>query len=260
MEKKFLEIFEQDLSQVLSVISRKVSDTEICVVNDNLKNIRVIKGQLEEGLELKCVRMLDPDEMKLFAYLRLQEVALKSSNRHLSMLEKLSESVIEQLLNLHFLSIITSSEIKANIIGFTVSKGFWLHAVMEKKNLKNKIERQEERTLVLLSHVFLMLEEIDTMRQAVNHVEMLEQIQNMYPNEHQHRSSEDKSMRPFALKKEVIDCVQQVYISDGTFIATEHGWLPIRRGGKLYKDYPVAIPFSSQNDNVVFTFYPGLKK
>lgn len=272
MEKRFLEIFEQVLSSILGVISDKVGDTEICVVNDNLKDIRVIKGQLEEGLELKCVRKLDPDEMKLFVFLKLQEVALKSNSRHISMLENLSESVIEQLLDLHFLGIITSNEIKANIIGFTISQGFWLYAVMKKnampKNLRHRLDEQERRVLNFLPEVFEALDEIYSVRQKINDVEMLQSVADFLKKLEPFDFKSDKggekksdmkdgAMRPFALKRDVVNFIQEVHGGGGSFVSTEKGWLAQGKNGKYY---PYPIPFSEENDKIILTFYPGLRK
>ena len=96
---------------------------------------------------------------------------------------------------------------------------------------------------------------------------MRKEIFGMYPDERQsdvkiddNEAVNDKAMRPFIFKKDVIDCVQGVHGDGGFFVATENGWLAQRKSGKTYKSYLYPIPRSTENDKVIFTFFPELKK
>jgi hypothetical protein len=319
MDQNLVLVFKQSLRSVVEVIKGRISRVEINVVNDNLKPGFEIENNLKPSFEMRSIRQLEEDEVIIISYLRLQEKALKSNSRHLKVMENLTQDILERMLEIHFYNILTSSDIKNRIVSFIVTKGFWLHAVLEKriadvdsKYFEHELNDMEKKNVGLLFDVLEIFDHINFMRQKVNCLNVVEQMQNavessddeeqdddpalelieivcsecfdldcpkcglgkmrkeifgMYPDERQNDDKttkneigDDKSMRPFILKKDVINCVQEVYDTDGSFVATENGWLAQRKSGKTYKSYLYPIPRSTENDKVIFTFFPELKK
>lgn len=266
MDQKLVSVFKQSLRSVVEIIKERISRVEINVVNDNLKPGFEIKNNLKPGFEIRSIRQLEEDEIILVSYLMIQEKALKSDSKHLKAMETLTENVLDKMIEIHFYNILTSSDIKKRIVSFIITKGFWLQAVLEKRatDFEHELNDMEKRNVGLFFDVIGMCRHINLLRQKVNMKKALEQENNDIQNKKQmyvqNRDENDKSIHPFVFKKDVINCIQEVFGADGTFVATDNGWLARDNKGQSYRRYPHPIPYSTENNKIVFTFFPELKK
>jgi len=169
-------------------------------------------------------------------------------------LQKLNLShlaILKEAMFNHFLRLLNSKYIQERVLSFGITKGFWLIAILQAE--KTSEEKLEELTREGLS---VFLESI----QALNRIDYLWIELGVLKALEKDVPLEDKSINPFVFKKDVVDCIQEVYGTGGTLIATKNGWLPMKKSGEFYREYLSPIPYSDRNDKIVLTFFPNLKR
>jgi len=184
MEQGIIGVFEDGLSNVVKIVKGRVTTTEIKVVNDRLENDYEAKKNLLLRYQMRSIKKLDEDEVILVTYLRLQDNALRSASRHLNAMEDLTVDILARMVETHFYNILTSNDIKSRIVSFVITKGFWLHAILDKKDedLNTECFKQELNILAkkngrLLLDVLGGFGRLQSIYQKVKTLEWVEQME-----------------------------------------------------------------------------------
>jgi hypothetical protein len=255
-------IIESALAAILEKAKAKISEDEIFLVEDNLPTIHEASSAMrEDGYILRPLQELDNDEKKLFCYLYLNREGVLPKTESLRKIEESNLSILERMLNGHFLNLIKSEYIRKKVVGFKITKRFCLNAVLddlESKPFEERFQGVARRGLKVFTRSLLVLKDMEGMWK--DYMAVKEEVNNANKTESSsHESSSPKQAHPFVFSKDVEDYVRQVFSEGGSFESGRTGWHAKDKEGKhLSPEYP--IPHSKENDEIIYRVFPGLRK
>ncbi len=281
---KVAEMFTSFLSSLGTYIGTVIDKDDIEAVNKLLPNSWDIKKTIKTEEEFHFVKVLDDETKQAVAFLQLWRngcINLPPAEQNLCFFYY---QAVLNVLQSYFATLVTSEYRRIRMINFSVAKGYKLFVIIS-KDQEEKPKKEKEAPQIIINQYIQtdtddgLNEDDDPVLELIEMVcsdclepdcelcglgKMRKQFFGMCPNGSQVGNptdvKEDKSMHPLVLAKDVEDRVRDVFGKGGTFHRQEKQWYAVDKNNEPFLCYGYQIPRSQQNDEIVYKFFPGLRR